>query len=370
MKLFLAGINQEKDNIVDEIVNKDKDSMLISYEAKSAIDRHKNKFDLFLVGPEKDNIVDEIVNKDKDKFDLFLGGAEPFGRETIKLYLKDENALFSYSRKNDVERAMKTLCKSSKLFIDSGAFTAWTKGKQINVDEYINFINQRADFIYLYGQIDFIPGNRVGGIITSEMVREAAEKTWQNYLYMRPKMRNPYGLLYTFHVGEPFEYLKQALEWKDENGDYIPYMALGGMVGKSKDTRDAFLEKCFNIIKKSSNPNIKIHAFGMTDFDLLEKYPITSADSTSWIMTGATGMIKTDFGNIIVSDFQKNDPSHYSHLPKQAQKIINEEIKEFGFTLDDLKESRDNRIILNAKYMMKKASNLIQKEYKPKKKLF
>ena len=349
LKLFLVG--PEKNNILEEVIDKDENNLLISYDTP--------------------NLVQKEINRRKDKMDLYLAGLQSYGnehQEKIK-EAKINNLLFSFDRKNDCSRSIQ-INNESKLFVDSGAFSAWTRGKTIDVDEYIKFINDRAEYIYLYGQVDFIPGNRVGGVITPEMVREAGEKTWENYLYMRPKMKNPYGLLYTFHVGEPFEFLKRALEWRDENGDAIPYIALGGMVGKPKDTREAFLEKCFKIIKESSNPNVKIHAFGMTDFDLLEKFPITSADSTSWMMTGANGMIRTDYGCLLVSDRQKNDPQHYSHLPLEAQQEVNKEIKEFGFTLEDLKNSRDNRIILNAKYMRKKADNLIQKEYKPKKRLF
>ena len=271
---------------------------------------------------------------------------------------------------DDYIEGIKQNNKPSKLFIDSGAFSAWTKGKEINVDEYIEFINERYEYIYLYGQVDFIPGNRVGGVITQDMVKDAAQKTWDNFIYMYDRMKNPDGLLYTFHIGEPFEYLEKAVNWKDKNGNYIKYMALGGMVGKNKDSRDAFLDKCFKIIKSSNNPNIKTHAFGMTDFELLEKYPITSCDSTSWLMVGATGLIMSDYGNIIVSDKQKNDIQHYSHLPKEAIYKLNEEIKSFGFNIDELKEDNGNRIMFNSIYMLDKANKLIQQEYKPKKRLF
>lgn len=248
-----------------------------------------------------------------------------------------------------------------KIFVDSGAFTAWTKGKTINVDEYIDWINKNNKYINLYGQIDYIPGDIVNGA-TKEEVEEAAKKTWENYLYMRPKMKNPEGLLYTFHVGEPYQYLKQALEWTDENGNYIPYIALGGMVGKTREVKESFLEQCFTIIKQSSNPNVKVHAFGMTSFDLLEQYPITSADSTSWIMTGANGGIKTDIGIIQVSSNKKYLSNHYSHLDIKYQQKFNEQIHQYGFTLDELSDSYINRLIYHLNYMSDKANRL---QYKP-----
>ncbi len=296
--------------------------------------RDKYIMDLYLVGPEKENIMEVVTGEVK------------------------ANMLFNYLEGKKATDKYKEKIKPKKLFIDSGAFSAWTRGKQIDVDEYINWINERADFIDLYGQIDVIPGDKVKGH-TQEQVEEAARATWENYLYMRPKMKNPDGLLYTFHVGEPYSYLEQALEWKDSEGKLIPYIALGGMVGKPMPVKKLFLDACFRIIKNSSNSKVKVHAFGMTSFPLLEQYPITSADSTSWIMTGANGSIMTDVGTIAISDQMARLPQHYSHLPKHLQKDFEESIAEYGFTLDELRHSRDKRIMLNARYMNKKASELV-----------
>lgn len=289
--------------------------------------------DLFLVGPEKDVIMQEVT-------------------ETTP-----SNMLFNFvDGKRATDRYMQVI-KPKKLFIDSGAFSAWTKGKSVDLDQYIDWINTRADYIDLYGQIDVIPGDIRNGA-TTQQVEDAAKATWQNYLEMRPRMKNPEGLLYTFHVGEPYAYLRQALEWRDDQGKPIPYMALGGMVGKPMPLKWSFLDTCFKIIKESSNPNIKIHAFGMTSLDILEAYPITSADSTSWIMTGANGNIMTDFGIIAVSDQMSRFPEHYSHLKPELQNQFEASLSEFGFSLEDLRHSRDHRIMFNARYMNKKISKL------------
>lgn len=239
-------------------------------------------------------------------------------------------------------------------------------GKQIDVDDYIDWINERVDFIDLYGQVDFIPGNIKNGA-TQEQVKEAAQKTWENYLYMRPKMKKPDGLLYTFHVGEPYKYLEQALEWKDENGNSIKYIALGGMVGKPMAIKEQFLDTCFEIIENSSNPNVKVHAFGMTSFNLLKKYPITSADSTSWIMTGANGGIMSDFGIINVSNSKKYLKQHYSHLHIKHQEHFNSLIRGYEYTLNELASDYKKRELFNILYMQKKANDI---QYKPKQKCY
>ncbi|HHW90889.1 MAG TPA: hypothetical protein GX745_08325 [Clostridiales bacterium] len=344
MDLYLAGTTPSPQVGIDTVLWEERYPRLLSfYWDKRDMDKYiANKIlqlkggpglELYLVGPEKADILEEV----------------------FKL---EANMLFNYIDGKNATDAYKTNIKPGKLFIDSGAYSAWTRGAEIDVDEYIAWINERADYIDLFGQVDVIPGDRIHGA-TMQQVIEAAEKTWENYLYMRERVKCPERLLYTFHVGEPLQYLERALEWKDAEGQKIPYIALGGMVGKPRAVRQSFLDQCFSTIRKSSNSSVKVHTFGMTDFSLLASYPITSADSTSWIMTGANGGIMTDMGTVIVSERQSNQPNHYSHLPKHLQKDFEETIAEYGFTLDELRHSRDKRIIFNARYMHKKASELV-----------
>lgn len=310
-------------------------------------------------------LVDTIISRRKmmqetKKLDLYLAGAEwELGRSMPDKV--PHNVLFSYEfgKKLNFEE----LCQNNfpKIFIDSGAYSMWTRGIQVNVDEYINWINERADYIDLFGQIDVIPGTKEGGASYQE-VKEAAQKTWENYLYMRERVRYPERLLYTFHVGEPKEYLEQAMNWTDKDGNYIPYIALGGMVGKTSAVRRNFLNMCFDIIKKSPNSKVKVHAFGMTSRDLLAEFPITSADSTSWIMTAANGGIITDLGVVNVSEKRKNLPEHYSHLPENMLDEFIKEAGEFEFTLEQLSTDRNARVVHNARYVEDRVSKI---QYKP-----
>ena len=385
MELYLAGSQQSFERVERE------DDLMELYLAGEYVFTGERKLDIGIIRNRllsfnyQKKFVDTIIDW-KDNMGLYLAGADKFGKGEVKQYMKlylagmeescvdkiDCNALFSYIDHGKLQfDKLKDFIKPGKLFIDSGAFSAWTKGAKVNVKEYISWLNERADDINLCGQVDVIPGDRVFGA-TPKQVREAAQSTWDNYLFMRKRLKNPDSLLYTFHVGEPIEFLKQALEWRDENGNPIPYMAFGGMVGKPTKIRDVFLENCFRTIRESSNPNIKVHAFGMTDFNLLEKYPIYSADSTSWIMVGAMGNVMSDYGNIAVSNNQIHDKNHYSHLPKKAIEDFNKTIQEFGFTLDELADHRDNQILFNALYRQKKAKKLNNKERKLtyRKKLF
>lgn len=104
--------------------------------------------------------------------ELYLAGADKFGKEEVKQYMKlysagmeescvdkiDCNDLFSYIDQGKLQfDKMKDFIKPGKLFIDSGAFSAWTKGAKVNVKEYISWLNERSDDINLCGQVDVIP---------------------------------------------------------------------------------------------------------------------------------------------------------------------------------------------------------------------
>lgn len=303
--------------------------------------------------------------------DLYMAGSTFKG---LNRWLQDKgyNKLMSYlNDKKGIEEwceyAEQTQQFKGKLFIDSGAFTAWTKGAEINVDEYINWLNSHSKYLYLFGQLDSIPGNiRTGA--TQEQVKEAAKKTWENYLYMYSKVDKPERLLYTFHVGEPFEYLKNAMEWTNDKGQHIEYIALGGMVGKSVGVRKHFLDTCFDIIHKSSNPNVKVHAFGMTSLDLLSKYPITSADSTSWIMTSVTGSLMSQYGNICVSKETITRPDNIANPNYKAvrRQVVEDYIKRSGFTLEELQEDTKQRQKFNIVYLQNWADNYVLKTPKTK----
>lgn len=242
-----------------------------------------------------------------------------------------------------------------KLFIDSGAFSMWTRGVEVNTDEYISWLNNNYEFIDLFGQVDKIPG-KFGRLPTKDEIRAAAEGTIDNYFYMKERLINPDGLLYTFHFGEPFDLLERMLRDSPD----MKYMAFGGLVGKSNLERDLFLERAFNIIKNSPNPGIKVHAFGVSDFDLVRKYPVYSSDSASWEKAASYGSILTDYGTVLVSDKQNNSPIHYKNrIPSsKLQEVEHSILSKYGFSFDDLKNSRDNRVYYNAAFFKDKINKL------------
>lgn len=158
--------------------------------------------------------------------------------------------------------------KKVELFLDSGAYSALTQGKVIDLDEYIKFIETNHDAIAVYANLDVIGD---------------AEGTWKNQKYMEKRGLHP---LPVFHAGEDLEYFYRYL------GKY-DYICLGGLVGGSNQQLTFWLDSLFEIICDTPDhlPKCKIHGFGLTALDLMLRYPWYSVDSTSWVLTGRHGAV-------------------------------------------------------------------------------
>ena len=241
------------------------------------------------------------------------------------------------------------------IFVDSGAFSAHTKGRELDVDEYIQYVNDRKGCFEVIAQVDKIPGT-FGKKKTKEELLEAPELSWENYLYMRPKVLDYNNLTPIFHQGEDFKHLHRMLETTFD-GEHIPYIGISPANDVSTKDKGKWFEKVFAIIRDSSNPNVKTHAFGMTSLELLEKYPFYSADSTSWLMTSANGSIMTSKGLILLSDQQYDNPKHYIHLDQRAKDLIKEEVAGWGYDVEEGMVNYKIRGLINASYLKNWADN-------------
>lgn len=294
-------------------------------------------------------------------FDFYFTGVP--AHSEIATFLLEKNAcvlLSQLNERNNIYKWIEVLKNSShkcKLFIDSGAFSAWTKGKEIDVEEYINFINTNKEYLTVCASVDNIPGKpRSATVASVEEVAASAQKTWDNFLYMRSKMEDKSKLLYTFHCGEPWEFLERALSYKDEFGS-LSYIAFGGLVGKTESIIKTFLEKAFQLVSKSDNPHIRIHAFGMTRLKFLEEYPFTSADSTSWLQVANYGNILIGSKTVCLSDRKLLSDDHVLNKNEALKEDVIEIIEKYGTTIESLSTNSNERLLFNVKVTQEWADN-------------
>lgn len=166
--------------------------------------------------------------------------------------------------------------KKIELLLDSGAFSAWTQGVEIDIYAYIEFIKKYKDAIDVYVNLDVIG---IGGKQPNDLT---AKKTLENQRKMEKAGLDP---LPVFHFGEPIKYLRGYVNEYD-------YIALG-VAGNSGNKLIPWLDNCFSnfICEASGHPKIKVHGFAVTSLPIMLRYPWYSVDSTSWVMTSRMGSI-------------------------------------------------------------------------------
>ena len=287
-------------------------------------------------------------------FDLYLAGGKVTTQDDI-IIKRGCDVLFSQINDRKAIKKFLELMSNNKLFIDSGAYSAWSKNKPIDVDDYIKFINENTDKFTLFASVDDIPGELRRKPTLWEQ-RESPAKSWHNYLYMREQVKDKDKLLPVFHIGEDFRHLQNMLD-ATFNGEHIPYIGLGGTVGLACTVKEDWYKQCFKIIQQSSNPNVKVHAFGMTNLKILENYPFQSADSTTWLRAAINGYICTKYGRICISNQLQHSPTHYNKLPQLVQQQINEQCVLYGISIEKCMEDQESRQLFNINYFKDWADN-------------
>lgn len=246
---------------------------------------------------------------------------------------------------------------TGKIMIDSGAYSLYQKykkeGKSLPdselkkyVDDYIDFLNEYGEEFFVFVGVDSVPN-------PLDVDQTFAQKTWDNYLYMynklRPEIRNK--LMPVFHFGEDFKWLDNMLEFIHPDGHHVEYVGLAISLEDNKKVRIEWAQKCMSMIKKSSNPDVKTHAFGVGVKNVLEHINVTSTDATSWVMRASYGMIAIDDRAYFVSSVRKDmmDGSHYSEYNPAYKEAVEKEIERRGFTVEQVASDAKYRARFNIK---------------------
>ena len=213
------------------------------------------------------------------------------------------------------------------IFLDSGAFSAFTKGVEIDIHEYIRFLKEWRSRITCYANLDVIGD---------------AEGTLENQRIMESEGLSP---IPCFHQGEDYSFLK----------DYVAgyeYIALGGLAGNRFSRTEVLrhLDECFDVICCSASglPQVKVHGFGLTSLPAMVRYPWYSVDSTSWVITSRMGSIYVPIRaqnkwcydenswKVAVSarsPAKKDAGDHYDNLTPMQKGIVDRYLKDKGYPM-------------------------------------
>lgn len=225
--------------------------------------------------------------------------------------------LESYHYLGKSQRLMDTLrAYGMKVFLDSGAFSAFNIGAEIDVDAYSQFIKDNRDVIDVASVVD--------GIGDAQMTLDNQKRAEDAGVRVLP----------CFHFGEDPVYLEHYLE----NYEYI---TLGGMVPPSTKQLREWLDwiwPCY-LTDAQGWPRVRVHGFGLTSMNLVRRYPWFSVDSSSWVQVASFGGIVTvnDDGTISTLAISHDSPrihemnQHYDNLAPPLKERVTQEIRQFGW---------------------------------------
>jgi len=246
-----------------------------------------------------------------------------------------DNKLESYHYINRQSAVDKLRKDEQKVFLDSGAFSAFTKGVEINMRGYCEYIQRNEDII-----------EKVDGTLMASVLDGIGDplKTWQNQLAMESLGVRP---LPCFHYGEDERYL----EWYVANYEYI---TLGGMVAQSDTQLYFWLDRIWDeyLTDGSGRAKLKVHGFGVSTAKLMRRYPWYSTDSSSWVQSAATGsiLILPDEKMINVSNqspSRKMEGQHITTLTPPLRKAVEDKLTLTGIDLSRMSETYLSRWCYN-----------------------
>ncbi len=223
---------------------------------------------------------------------------------------------------------------NAKVFLDSGAFSAYTLGVEIDLPTYCDYIKRNMD---LWRVED--------GVVMASVLDGIGDplKTYQNQIHMEQLGAKP---LPCFHAGEDERYL----EYYVKNYEYI---TLGGMVGSSTKQLCIWLDRMWEryLTDGSGRPRLKVHGFGITAIPIMERYPWYSVDSSSWIQSAAFGSIITpEWGPLSVSEkspSRHDAGQHATTLTSIEQDYVLQTLEKQGFTYERLSSIYESRAAYN-----------------------
>lgn len=162
---------------------------------------------------------------------------------------------FHYFGTQDMDRIVGRFNEPPIVFADSGAFSAFTQGVVVSLDEYGAWLERWRSHLAVMANLDDLHDPAI---------------TWRNQQALEAR-----GLpvIPVFHMGSHFDWLRLYLD----RG--YRYIGLGKMVGRPAVETMRWAVQCFKLAKPYG---AVFHGFGLTRTQAIEALPFFSVDSSSW----------------------------------------------------------------------------------------
>jgi hypothetical protein len=223
-----------------------------------------------------------------------------------------------------------------ELMLDSGAFTAWTKGKEVRlstlISTYRKFMRkyeQQTKTIWLLN-LDRIPG-RKGETPTARQVADALAESDKNFGALHREFGD--RVLPVYHQGEPASRL-------DEVCAMSTYIGVSPRQGLGERNRLNWVRELHGTLDRT---RIRTHGLATTGTVMSTTVDWHSIDSAAWRIRAWLGMTYFNFGDKIrsinvsaQSPAQYDKGRHYRSMSKAQQEFLSARAAANGVSMEEL----------------------------------
>jgi hypothetical protein len=200
-----------------------------------------------------------------------------------------------------------------QIVLDSGAWSAFTSGVPLKMDEYVAWCHMHRAGVWWYSNLDDMG---------------SWQRTKANQKIMEDAGLTPVPV---FHTGEPWHVLESYCEQYSRVavGKIVPYSTRARIIVP-------WLRHVFEIAAKHGT---KVHGFGVTNVSLLKLVPFNSVDSSKWTTGHRFGRVNLwdRLGGCMrtaaartPSDFNRHRALFMDHQFEQLDFYNHDHTKKFG----------------------------------------
>jgi hypothetical protein len=189
-----------------------------------------------------------------------------------------------------------------KLIVDSGAFTAWNSGIEVDIKAYSDYLERNRAYISHGVSLDVIPGRPRSIRHRSDYI-EAAAKSYANHQWLKER---GHDVIPVYHQGEPLSVLERYMR------DGETYVGVSPDDTTPRNEQRRWLDATFHCLCNGrGQPLVKTHGFGIANVPFIRRYPWTTIDSTAWIL----GM---SYGALMLPSFDRNGDPDWDAAPDKV----------------------------------------------------
>lgn len=197
--------------------------------------------------------------------------------EVPKQATEEQKAVIALTADGDAKYPKKGATPRAMFFLDSGAFSVWSRGADITLDDFAEFLAATKEYVDYAFNLDVLPG-APGKPATRAEGEVTAKLSVENWEELR---RQGFDTINTYHEGEPIEHLHYLRDMALEKmAD--PFIALSPLKTSGRAVR-WFTEAWRHLVDSDGKPLLKVHGLGVLEYEGVTSFPWFSVDGTTWL---------------------------------------------------------------------------------------